>query len=79
MDDCENTEEDDFIQSVLDKPEDYKICEVCRSIIDKSADICPDCYAYRFNCDAQAVADYVLDFARMPSAILKQDEHYEDY
>ena len=35
--------------TIANDPTSYKLCMVCGAIVDKSADTCPDCYAYRFD------------------------------
>lgn len=36
-------------------PEQYKVCEGCLSILAVQYRYCPDCGAYRFNCDPKFV------------------------
>lgn len=52
--------------TIANDPASYKLCEICGSIVDKAAPSCPDCYAYRFDCDPSHVADSALDFAVTP-------------
>lgn len=52
--------------TITNDPTSYKLCTVCGAIVDKSADTCPDCYAYRFDENPQAVADAALDLAIKP-------------
>lgn len=52
--------------SITNDPTAYKLCLVCGAIVDKTADSCPDCYAYRFDINAEAVANAALDLAVKP-------------
>lgn len=52
--------------SITNDPTAYKLCLVCGAIVDKSVDSCPDCYAYRFDANAEAVANAALDLAVKP-------------
>ncbi len=39
----------DIAKSIAEKPNEYKICEGCDSIVVTSTQICPNCHAYRYN------------------------------
>lgn len=52
--------------TVANDPGSYKICLVCGTITDKTADTCPDCMAYRFDADPEHVADRALDLGKAP-------------
>lgn len=56
--------------AVLKDPSAYKLCAVCGAIVDRTAEICPDCYAYRFVDDAGAVSDKALDLAVRPQTAI---------
>lgn len=53
--------------TVANDPHSYKLCLVCGAIVDKAADTCPDCMAYRFDTSAEHVADRALDLGKAPS------------
>lgn len=53
--------------TVANDPGSYKLCMVCGAIVDKTADICPDCMAYRFDTDIEHIANRALDLGRAPS------------
>ncbi len=52
--------------SITNDPTAYKLCLVCGAIVDKTVDSCPDCYAYRFDADTEAVTNAALDLAVKP-------------
>ena len=49
--------------TIANDPTSYKLCMVCGAIVDKTADTCPDCYAYRFDENSEAVSNAALDLA----------------
>ena len=60
--------------TVANDPASYKICVVCGAIVDKAADSCPDCSAYRFDESPEAVSGRALDLgARGSSAVSHLD------
>ena len=60
--------------TVANDPGSYKLCAVCGAIVDKNADSCPDCAAYRFDEDVERVVNAALDLgARGSSAISHLD------
>lgn len=42
---------------IADRPQHYKICEGCESIVSRRVAICPNCSGYRFNTGKQAVVN----------------------
>ncbi len=54
--------------TVANDPTGYKLCEVCGAIVDKNADSCPDCSAYRFDENPERVANAALDLGACGSA-----------
>ena len=52
--------------TIANDPTSYKLCMVCGAIVDKTADTCPDCYAYRFDENSEAVSNAALDLAVKP-------------
>lgn len=60
--------------TVANDPGSYKLCAVCGAIVDKNAESCPDCAAYRFDEDVERVVNAALDLgARGSSAISHLD------
>jgi len=41
---------------ILEKPDLYKVCEGCGSILKREANTCPNCHGYRFDPDPERVA-----------------------
>lgn len=68
----------DIAQEILDNPKHYKICLVCGAIIPKGDEICPECYAYRFNLDEAAIAEHVIEVAGRPQRAVAHEGLYED-
>ncbi len=71
-------ERKDIAKEILDHPQNFKICEVCGAVIPKSEDICPECYAYRFNEDEKEVCDRVIDLAGKPQKAVGHEGLYAD-
>ena len=42
---------------IAGKPQHYKICEGCESIVSRRVPICPNCSGYRFNTAKQAIVN----------------------
>jgi hypothetical protein len=40
---------------IMSKPQLYKVCEGCESIVVRDAVTCPNCHGYRFDDDAERV------------------------
>ncbi len=40
---------------IAKKPELYKVCEGCESIVMRGANTCPNCHGYRFDEDAERI------------------------
>lgn len=47
--------------TVVHDPSAYKLCMVCGALVDKEADTCPDCMAYRFDENPEHVANRAID------------------
>ncbi len=60
------TDPKEIATSITNEPTAYKLCLVCGAIADKTADSCPDCYAYRFDDNPEAVTNAALDLAVKP-------------
>lgn len=56
--------------TVANDPTSYKLCEVCGAIVDKNADACPDCSAYRFDEDPEHVSNAALDLGAHGSSAI---------
>ncbi len=56
--------------TVSNDPTGYKLCTVCGAIVDKNADSCPDCAAYRFDEDSEHVANAALDLGAKGSTAI---------
>lgn len=56
----------EMANTIVNDPTSYKVCLVCGAIVDKAVDSCPDCLAYRFDENADHVADVALDMAVRP-------------
>lgn len=56
----------EMANTIANDPSSYKVCMVCGAVADKSADSCPDCYAYRFDENTEAVTNAALDMAIKP-------------
>ena len=52
--------------TVANDPASYKICTVCGAVVDRDAEICPDCSAYRFDTDPDHVLNRALDLGSKP-------------
>jgi hypothetical protein len=42
---------------IVKNPALYKVCFGCDSIVASKVNICPNCHAYRFECDEDRVVD----------------------
>ena len=42
---------------IVGRPQHYKICEGCESIVARRVPICPNCSGYRFNTARQAIVN----------------------
>ncbi len=69
---------EDYIETILESPQHYKICLICKMIIDSDLSSCPHCYGYRFETGAEAVANHVLTMANQNKTGICLDERYED-
>ncbi len=67
-----------LIAQYTKSPTDYKICLVCKSIIERQAPSCPDCYAYRFNESAEDVLNHALSMATQAKTAINLLDRYED-
>ena len=52
--------------TVAQDPSSYKICLVCGSLVDRHADTCPDCMAYRFDEDLEHILNRAIDLGAKP-------------
>jgi uncharacterized paraquat-inducible protein A len=59
---------------IVENPASYKICEGCDSIVAASADLCPNCHAYRFDTRHDHVVDQALSIgAREQRSVTAED------
>ena len=59
---------------IVGKPQSYKICEGCDSIVTRRIALCPNCSGYRFNKGRQAVIDQArLLGSREQTSVSAQD------
>lgn len=52
--------------TITNDPASYKVCTVCGAVVDRDAEICPDCSAYRFDSDPEHVLNRALDLGSKP-------------
>lgn len=52
--------------TVAQDPTTYKLCMVCGALVDRHADSCPDCMAYRFDEDVEHVMNRAIDLGSRP-------------
>lgn len=59
---------------IVGRPQHYKICEGCDSIVARRVAICPNCSGYRFNTGRQAIIDQArLLGSREQTGVTAQD------
>ena len=59
---------------ILLKPEEYKICEGCESIVTQKTSMCPNCHAYRFNDNVEDVIEHTREISvRERRSVTKED------
>ncbi len=61
-------------RKIVERPQDFKICEGCESIVVASVDLCPNCHAYCFNLSQ----DDVIKHAEILGAREQQSVTSED-
>ena len=61
---------------ILLLPEQYKICEGCDSIVTKKTRICPNCKAYRFKEDIDAVVAHCKILSEREQTTVTEDDLY---
>ncbi len=69
---------EDFAARVLETPQHFKICLICKAIIERELPGCPHCYGYRFNEESEEVADHLLTLAQETKTAISVDDRYED-
>ncbi len=62
----------EIAHTIVDDPSFYKVCMVCGCVTDKESPLCPNCFAYRFNEDPQAVEDQALTLAANPEKVISR-------
>ena len=61
---------------IVERPEEYKICEGCDSILAISTATCPNCHSYRFNAKANEVAAHARILASRAQVGVAQEDMY---
>lgn len=59
----QNPSRQEIAKSIIAAPTNYKVCEVCGSVVSVQADICPNCNAYRFNSSPDFVVEQAITLA----------------
>ncbi len=55
---------------IAKKPELYKVCEVCDSIVMRGSNTCPNCHGYRFDEDSSRIVSQALILGkRLPNSV----------
>jgi len=61
-------------RQIIEKPQDFKICEGCGSILVRNVELCTNCHAYRFNHDeADIISRAQLLGAREQQSVTAED------
>ena len=61
-------------EKIIQRPEDYKVCEGCGSIVTERTVACPSCHAYRFDSSLGRVVNQArLLASRLQSGVLSSD------
>lgn len=59
---------------IIAKPDEYKVCEGCESIVRQRAATCPNCHGYRFNENAAAIIEQAqLLASREQKSVIAED------
>lgn len=59
---------------IIEKPEDYKVCDGCGSIVTSRTSQCPSCHAYRFDdATARVLAQAEILAKRQANSVLSSD------
>lgn len=56
------------------RPDRYKVCEGCESIVGRSANTCPNCHGYRFDETAARVRAQATVLAAHPQRSVTPDD-----
>ena len=56
------------------RPDRYKVCEGCESIIGRSANACPSCHGYRFDETSERVRAQAAVLATRPQISVTPDD-----
>jgi len=56
------------------KPQLYKVCEGCESIVMAKATTCPSCHGYRFDDEPQRVIDQAILLGSRPATTLSHED-----
>lgn len=59
---------------IAERPGDFKVCVGCDGVIAMRCNICPHCHSYRYEKDAEFVADHAMKIASHPQeSVTKED------
>jgi len=59
---------------IVKNPALYKVCMGCDSIVANKVNICPNCHAYRFECNDQFVIDQAKSLSnREQNSVVAED------
>ena len=61
-------------EKIIAKPNDYKICEGCGSIVMNSTVICPVCKSYRFEERVEAVVEQAKILGSREATTITEDD-----
>jgi|GEM_PF-344016 len=61
---------------IIGRPERYKICEGCDSILILEAVTCPNCHSYRFNANVSEVVTHARLLANRVQTSVAQEDMY---
>ena len=50
-------------KGIIASPNNYKVCEVCNSVISSLSELCPNCNGYRFNSNPEFVVEQAITLA----------------
>lgn len=56
---------EELVEAILRNPENYKMCEGCKSVLEREELMCPHCKAYRFDEDREKVREQAI-FVMVP-------------
>ena len=63
-------------EKIINRPQDYKVCEGCESIVKRRAATCPNGHSYRFDDNPKAVAFYAGVLASRDQLSVTEEDMY---